>query len=605
MSTSEKIDFEDKNLSNNKIQNSITNSSLVTNESSLNSERIEILDKEKDQNDSDENLEESIKKIGNQGLNLINPELEKIKGKKKKQEGLEKKIIEESPQLNFSSPVPSFESKESAERRFFYRDNTMESEEIDEIKEAYYDDLLNKSDMSLLQIKSLIGAGLIYFIEGLHVSLTGLIFIPIINQYNLSFFSGCLISSSLILFMSFGSLLSGFLSERVIRKKLIIYGLLTVSFFSLISTIHSPIALFISRCIIGLSLGTIIPITANNLSEVLPQKFRSFWIISISVFFSLGAICSCQLISRNLNNLGILFSVISIPSSLVLMILNCTYYENPRYLILIGKYDEAYKIIEKYILLDHHELSIEEKNNIVRSIDIGVNKEVKITGKFRFLYKRYYKITFILSSIWILYSIIINGGVFSLFVGYANNATFIHIKNMPIRKREIKGILMMIQLFYVFLAVSVVISGLFTEIKCCGRKYTILFGFLLSSLLSFHILLFNAKLGIFFIIATCLINISFNAINSYTIEIYPTRVRDFAVGNLTFLSKIIGFLSNIFAVMVNYKNKNWILYLNAIIGMLGIIFTLMLPFDTYRRKLDDILTKKPQIRSQELSIINN
>ena len=40
--------------------------------------------------------------------------------------------------------------------------------------------------MYLLQIKALIGSCLIYLIEGLHVSLTGLIFIPIVKYYNLT-----------------------------------------------------------------------------------------------------------------------------------------------------------------------------------------------------------------------------------------------------------------------------------------------------------------------------------------------------------------------------------------------------------------------------------
>ena len=47
------------------------------------------------------------------------------------------------------------------------------------------------------------------------------------------------------------------------------------------------------------------------------------------------------------------------------------------------------------------------------------------------------------------------------------------------------------------------------------------------------------------------------------------------------------------------------LYLNSIIGVLGLIFTLMLPFDTYQRKLDDIMTKKPKERKKEIPIIGN
>ena len=531
---------------------------------------------------------------------INNPELQAIKTKEKKTKTSEKQKKDmpkiEIPQRN---NIYNYEDSDNL------IDLSNEIEMItDELKETYYDDLLNKQDMSLLQIKALIGSCLIYFIEGLHVSLTGLIFIPIVKKYRLSQLEGCFISSSLMLFMAIGSLVSGFLTNKYVRKKIIIYSLLTVSFASILSTIPSWIILLICRCIIGMSLGIIIPINTNNLSEVLPLKLRSFWIIFVSSFFSVGAILSCQIMKLNLNKLGILFSVISIPSSLVLIIFNFFYNENPRYLVLIGKNEKAFTVIEKYLLLDHHKLNTYEKTQIAKSIDRGVNKEVKITGKFKFIFRRYGNITFNLCLIWVLYSMIINGGVFSLFVSFANNAIFIP-SEIDIDLIRVKGFFLIIQLFYTFFAVSTVISGLFTEIKCCGRKYSIFFGFFISTIASFHVLLFKEKSRAFYFFATCLINISFNAINSYTIEIYPTRVRDFAVGYLLFVSKIVGFLSNIMALLMNSANKKWMLYINAVIGVLGLIFTLMLPFDTYQRKLDDIMTKKPKDRKNEIPIIGN
>ena len=474
----------------------------------------------------------------------------------------------------------------------------------DEIKETFYDDLLNKQYMSMLQIKALIGSSLIYFIEGLHVSLTGFIFIPIVKNYGLSQLKGCFISSSLMLFMAFGSLLSGFLANKYVRKKLIIYSLFIISIASFLSIIPSWIVLLLCRCIIGLSLGIVIPINTNNFSEVLPLKLRSFWLTFASCFFSVGAIMTCQLIKFNLHNQTILFSFISIPSSVILIIFYFFYNENPRYLILIGRQDEAYKLIEKYLLVDHHQLDSDEMNKISKSIDRGVNKEVKITGKFRFIFRRYGNITLILCIISVLYSIIINGGIFSLFVSFANNAIFIP-SEVKINIYKLKGFFLLIQLFYIYFAVSTFISGLFTEIKCCGRKYTIFFGFLLSTIASFDVLLFKEKSKPFYFLAIGLINISFNAINTYTIEIYPTRVRDFAVGNVGFLSKIVGFLSNLLALLLNERNKIWMLYVNAIIGVVGIIFTIMLPFDTYRRKLDEIMTKKSQERKKEIPIVDN
>ena len=562
------------------------------NNNNLNSSNINTTNNSSDINQSNNNSEN--KPIIN------NPELQNIKTKENKSQN--------SQNQEKSMPkivIPQRKANYNYDDNDDLIDLSNEIEMItDELKEHYYDDLLNKQDMSLLQIKALIGTCLIYLIEGLHVSLTGLLFIPIIKNYNLSQLKGCLISSSLMLFMAFGSLLSGFLTTKLVRKKLIIFSLLTISFGSILSVINSWIILLFCRSIIGLSLGIAIPIITNNLSEVLPLKLRSFWLIFVSSFFSLGAIISCQLIKLNINKLGILFSSISIPSSVVLIIFNIFYNENPRYLVLIGKNDQAYNIIEKYLLLDHHKLSSYEKIQISKSIDRGVNKEVKITGKFKFIFRRYGNMTLHLCLIWILYSMIINGGVFSLFVSFANNAIFIP-NEFDINLEKMNELFLIIQLFYTFFALSTIISGIFTEIKWCGRKYTIFFGFLMSTIASFHVLLFRSKSKPFYFFATCLINISFNAINSYTIEIYPTRVRDFAVGYHLFISKIIGFLSNILAILINYRNKKWMLYLNSIIGVLGLIFTLMLPFDTYQRKLDDIMTKKPKERKKEIPIIGN
>ena len=533
---------------------------------------------------------------------IINPELQTIKSNNNNQK-IEKP--KEKEVEKFKMEIPNRQKIQYNEDMENLIDISNEIEMItDELKETYYDDLLNKQDMSLLQIKALIGSCLIYFIEGLHVSLTGPIFIPIMTNYELTQIKGCFISSSLMLFMAFGSLSSGFLSGKFVRKTIIILCLLTISIFSLLSVIQSWIILLICRCIIGFSLGIIININTNNLSEVLPLKLRSFWIIFVSSAFSVGAILSCQIIKMHTNKLGILFSIISIPSSIVLILFTYFYNENPRYLVLIGRNNEAYEVIEKYLLLDHHKLNAYEKLQISKSIDRGVNKEVKITGKFKFIFRRYGDITFNLCIIWILYSMIINGGIFSLFVSFANNAIFLP-SYMEINFTNMKGLYILIQIFYTFFAVSTIISGLFTEIKCCGRKNTIFFGFFLSTISSFYTLLFESQSKGFYFLATCIINISFNAINSYTIEVFPTRVRDFAVGYLQFVSKIVGFFSNMLALVLNYANRKWMLYINAMMGVLGLIFTLMLPFDTYQRKLDDIMTKKPKERKNELPIIGN
>ena len=177
---------------------------------------------EKSNNYSPQNLDTTnnssdINKSNDNNTNSIivnNPELESIK-KKEKITNLEnpEKIM---PKIEI--PKRDINNYEDSDELI---DLSNEIEMItDELKETYYDDLLNKQDMSLLQIKALIGSCLIYFIEGLHVSLTGLIFIPIVKYYKLTQLRGCLISSSLMLFMAIGSLFSGFLTNKFTRKKI-------------------------------------------------------------------------------------------------------------------------------------------------------------------------------------------------------------------------------------------------------------------------------------------------------------------------------------------------------------------------------------------------
>ena len=169
------------------------------------------------------------------------------------------------------------------------------------------DEMINKKGMKSLQFKSLLISGMIYFLEGIHSSLSGLLFIPILTSYKLSTFIGCLISSSLVFCMAFGALIAGSFSQIKGRKITIVIFLLVISISTTFSIIQHPIILLITRSINGFSLGVILPICTNHLIEVLPKKFRSFWVISLSFFFSLGGIFSSQIMKSCHFNFKIFF----------------------------------------------------------------------------------------------------------------------------------------------------------------------------------------------------------------------------------------------------------------------------------------------------------
>ena len=97
----------------------------------------------------------------------------------------------------------------------------------------------------------------------------------------------------------------------------------------------------------------------------------------------------------------VLFICLSLFSFAVYGVYLYMYTENPRYLILNGEHEKGLEIIEMY-MNDGKELDEAERTQIIKSVDFGMNKEVKLIGKVQFIFKRYFKITSILTCIWVL-----------------------------------------------------------------------------------------------------------------------------------------------------------------------------------------------------------
>ena len=504
----------------------------------------------------------------------------------------EEKNIKENPEKT--------ELKENKQEKKKEQVEIIINDETIGLEFPYLDEMINKKGITSLQWKSLSICSMIYFLEGMHVSLSGLLFVPILQSFKLNTFVGCLVSSSLVFCMAFGALIAGSFSQLKGRKITIIFFLLIISISSTFAIIQHPLILLITRSINGFSLGVIIPIITNHLIEVLPKKFRSFWVISLTFFFSLGAILSTQIIITCNKKYELFYFCISIPSTIIMVIFVLFYEDNPRYLILNHKYDDGIKIIEKYYK-DNVKIEENEKQEIIRNVDKGINKEVKLIGKYSFIFKRYKKITMILCFVWSLYSFMVNGGIFNIFMGNAMSSSYIYSDDFD---DDLLDSFWAFEILYLIFGFSCLIAGLITEIKICGRKKTILSGFLLSFIFQIIFLIFKFETnGIFFfyIFSLFFINISFNAINTYSMEIYPTRVRDTAMGFLSFVSRMCGFLSNFITIVLFNFWTTWLLYFSIIITFIGIIFSCLLPFDTYNRELDIKLPekKKPIERPNE------
>jgi len=89
--------------------------------------------------------------------------------------------------------------------------------------------------------------------------------------------------------MFFGSLISGFLSDKIGRKKTIIYSMLFwgISGF-LVSNAWSTQSLLVFRFLLGVGLGAQVPVGVTMLSELVPSKNRGMYLALYQAFYPLG-----------------------------------------------------------------------------------------------------------------------------------------------------------------------------------------------------------------------------------------------------------------------------------------------------------------------------
>ena len=102
-----------------------------------------------------------------------------------------------------------------------------------------FESMVNTSGMTIFQVEALLFTGLIYLLEGFQVSLSGLIFLPIVSHYQLSQLYGCIISSSLVFFMGIGSLFTGYLTLLWQRRFILIMGLTIIFLGNMFAVIQN------------------------------------------------------------------------------------------------------------------------------------------------------------------------------------------------------------------------------------------------------------------------------------------------------------------------------------------------------------------------------
>ncbi len=348
-----------------------------------------------------------------------------------------------------------------------------------------------------------------------------------LNNYSLDY--GLLIAS-VIIGAIIGTILVGYLSDLIGRRRVYLSTLLFFILFDMISVFSVNFyMLFISRVLLGVVLGAEYPVANSYIAEVTPDDKRGFYLAFATVFFSVGSISSA------------IVAVFMFP------------FGNIGWRLMLGV------AVIPAIIVEFMRFSLPESK-------LWEKKKEK-SGFLEMFSKRYYKDIILAALIWFLYDI----------VAYGLSLTLPTILKLGHFVTNVDNAL----LTTFFLVVGIV-SGVFVMIKVdkFGRKGIQITGFLLMAILFLILPHFYYLAGIITIVSFLEL---FNAFGGATVGIIPaevtiTRFRGTSYGFSSMMGKI-GAVIGVVAMSFLIAGKN---YFNAyiflaVIMIIAILLTLLLP----------------------------
>ena len=458
--------------------------------------------------------------------------------------------------------------------------------------------------------------------NGIIVNIFNLIIMPTIEYFKASDFMMEIMAGISFIGAAFGAICAIILSEKYSRTKIIKFftGLMCIT--HLISTIYLNLTIFfISRIILGFTVGINEPLIFNTFGEYLPTRYRGLFLMISWLFYLLGVFIYDILALIIMPNLESEYLQKYLLSLNIVFILNFLVnyfflYDSPRNLIIKSMqvenfYEREKKINEALKILNNMNKSpltqAEEQQLINELYHLSTNKnENKSSFKELFSIK-YFKTTII--------------GLFSFFVYACGYYGFYIISTLTLEilnKKENEGkmennnninvnityksnkdiIINQIYLSFFDLFGSF-LAGFLAEIKCIGRK-GVLGIFMLISAISlipscYSVTLFN----IFFTISLSSGSIYGDMIITYLSEIFPTKLRDISSSFFLTSHRVSGFISQFLFLALFKINYKIPFFLGSLIHIIGVILIFKLPFESIGKPLDyeEIfeLTNKNQI----------
>ena len=190
---------------------------------------------------------------------------------------------------------------------------------------------------------------IVIMFDGYDVVIYGAVVPSLISEWGISDVTAGAIGSYTVIGTAIGAVLFGMLSDRMGRKKMIVFTTFLFSFFTMASGFaNGPVLFTIFRVIAGIGLGGVMPNVIALATEFAPKRVRTAIVSFIFCGYSVGAIAAALTSRSLLPTVGweSVFWIAGIPL-LVLPVIIKSMPESIGFLLKSGKVEEARGVLTK------------------------------------------------------------------------------------------------------------------------------------------------------------------------------------------------------------------------------------------------------------------
>ncbi len=367
-----------------------------------------------------------------------------------------------------------------------------------------------------------------------------------------------------------GSLMSGYITDRVGRKFMFILDLILLVVAAILSSLSQNMyELIFFRFLVGAGVGIDFPVATSYVSELVPARRRGTYMTLLINFFNVGALIAV-VIAYRLHPLGdqvawrYMLGFGAVPA-LVVLLGRLGIKESPRWLFERGDVEEAITVVEE---ATGQQISADDKKYL-----LSLKTREMPSRSYVELLTKYTRDAIFIGIFYMLFQIVfISTGVleplFAQSLGVAGETTAL--------------------LYWSFAIVGVIIISILVE-SPLGRRNTGLIGFagttVLIAILAFVPHSYSTVIVTAYILLSLVTNLAAPLHFLYSPELFPTRIRATAEGWKQGVGRAAGIAVALLSPFVAF---NTLMYIILAFSVLAFLNQLVLARETRGKTLEEI-----------------